>query len=84
MRRLLCGVIALAAIAATTSDAEARWFRYRCCPVSCCQPTSCYTACRVERETCYRTIYETCYEPEQVTCYRNVTETVWEDVEQTC
>ena len=85
MKRFLC--IAVACLAAMASSAHAGWFcgaaNYSCCPVAACQPTACYTACRVERQTCYRTVNETVWEPQTVTCNRQVQEVVCEDVEQT-
>ena len=48
---------------------------YNCCPTAACAPTACYTTCRVERETCYRTVYDTVQEPQriaQVTLARGV------------
>ena len=57
---------------------------YNCCPTTCCAPGACYTSCRVERQTCYRTVYETCYQPEQYEVCRTVYDTVCEEVAQTC
>ena len=85
MKRLMLGVMAVLAAA---SSGEAGLFcgaaRWRRCPVDYCQPAACYTSYRVERQTCYRTVYETCYEPQQQTCYRTVYDTTYEDVEETC
>ena len=36
-------------------------------------PPSCYTTCRVESGTCYRTVRETVYEQQQVQCQRTST-----------
>jgi hypothetical protein len=57
---------------------------YNCCPTAACAPASCYTACRVSTETCYRTVCETVYEPQEYTSSRTVYENVYEDVQQTC
>ena len=84
---LFCAVAWLALTGAATRT-EAGWCcgaaGYSCCPVASCAPSSCYTACCVERETRVGTVYETVWEPEQVTCERTVYDTVCEDVEQTC
>ena len=58
---LLAGAMAALAVLQGTS-AEAGYCgacSYNCCPPAACQPAACYTACRVERQTCYRTVYET-------------------------
>ena len=45
---------------------------YSCCPTTC-QP--CYTTCKVERRTCFRTVREIVYEQQQVQCQRTEYET---------
>ena len=57
---------------------------YACCPPQACEPTCCYTTCKVEQETCYRTVCETVMQPEQYTAKRIVYETAYEEVPQTC
>ena len=72
----------------STSTVDAAWFcgagGYNCCPTTCCQPTACYTSCKVERQTCYRTVYETVYEPQQYQVCRTVYDNVCEEVPVTC
>ena len=58
MRIALAGVAAALAVL-TSATAEAGFCgaaSYNCCPQVACQPTACYTACRVERQTCFRTV----------------------------
>src|SRR5688500_2710808 len=55
MKKVVAGVaVAVALLAARSADAG--WYcgaaSYDCCPATACQPTSCYTSCRVERQTC--------------------------------
>jgi hypothetical protein len=86
-RRFFLAGIAAAVMAFSASQAQANYCgaaSYQCCPPAACQPTCCYTACRVQRKTCYRTVYETCYQPEQYTVNKTVYETVYEDRQQTC
>jgi len=82
MNRVLTLVAVLACSAATQAQAAycCGAANYSCCPVASCQPTACYTACKIERQTCYRTVYETCYVPEQVTCMKTVADTVFMQV----
>jgi hypothetical protein len=57
---------------------------YNNCPTAACQPTACYTTCRVERQTCYRTVYDTVQEPQSYVVNRTTYETAYDDVPQTC
>ncbi len=45
---------------------------YNCCPTTACAPMSCYTTCRIERQTCKRTVMETVWEPEEVKATRTL------------
>ena len=87
MSKVFAGVVAALALV-SASDAEAGWFcgaaSYRCCPVSACQPSCCYTACKVERQTCYRTVYDNVCEPQEFTYNKTIYETVCEDRQLTC
>ena len=77
------GCIAIASAVAFSTPVYAGGYcgaaGYRCCPQSACQPTACYSTCKIERQTCYRTVYDTVYEPQQYTCYRTVYDTVYEN-----
>ena len=88
MRKTLALALAAVAMLAVNDSAQAcRYFgaaSYNCCPTTACQPTACYTACRVERKTCYRTVYDQVMEPQQYTAYRTEYETVYEDKQETC
>ena len=32
---------------------------FNCCPTVACQPSSCYTTCKIERQKCKKTVYDT-------------------------
>ncbi|HCS53532.1 MAG TPA: hypothetical protein DIW81_18390, partial [Planctomycetaceae bacterium] len=70
MRRMIAA-IAVTAMLSSAGVAQARGLcgacNYHCCPPVACQQTACYTTCKVERETCYRTVYENVCEPQQYT-----------------
>lgn len=88
MNRLFA-TIAFAAVAMLSqSTASAGGYcgaaSYSCCPPVACQPVSCYTTCRIERQMCRKTVMETVWEPEEVVCEKTVYETVWDEQEVTC
>ena len=57
---------------------------FNCCPTVACQPSSCYTTCKIERQTCKKTVYDTVWEPEEITRTRTVYETAYETKDVTC
>ena len=67
--------LAAAVLMTIAGSADAGLFcgaaRYACCPPACAAPVASYTACKVERQVAYRTVYRTICEPQQYTAMRN-------------
>ena len=87
MRTLLAGVVATLLLASAQTAQASNYCgaaSYRCCPTKACAPVGSYSACKVERQTCYKTVYDTVWEPVEQTCMKTVYETVCEDVPVTC
>ncbi len=57
---------------------------YGCCPAPSCQPSCGCTSYKVERQTCYRTVYERVCHPETYTVNTTVSETVYDHHPETC
>ena len=89
MRRFLVGLVGtfLACGAVTGNVAQAHHHRHGCydeCAPRACEASCGCTSYRVEKQTCYRTVYERVCHPETYTVNSTVYETVYEKHPETC
>src|ERR1700722_18070339 len=90
MKRLVLGLMGAVLVCAGPlgGSAQAGLFcgagGYGCCPAPSCQPSCGCTSFKIERQTCYRTVYERVCHPETYTVNTTVSETVYDHHPETC